>query len=76
MIPQVVISTGGIFATIFYCDATIYSPSIEQSFLDNQFLSSANDTGFDWYSKYGGGNTVLNVISHLKEKRVIFSIPL
>ena len=69
---QLVLSKGGIFETIFYCIATRYSLSIEQRLLKNQFISSTDDTNFSWCSKCGGGNYDLNVIFHLKEKRVLF----
>ena len=49
---------------------TSYSLSIEKSFLDNQFVSSKNDTNFDWHSIYGGENTGIKVIFHLKDERV------
>ena len=48
---------------------TSYSLSIDQRFLDNQFVSSMNDTDFSWYSKCGGGNDGLKFIFHLKYNR-------
>ena len=51
---EVVLSTYRIFETIFYCSVASYSLSIEQYFLDENFVSSKNDTGFAWYSKCGG----------------------
>ena len=71
MKPQVVISTGIIFETVLCCSVTIYYLSIDQCFLDNQFVSGTNYTGFSWYSKYGGLNSGLKYISHLKEKNVL-----
>ena len=68
MKPQLVILTGGIFETISYCNVTSYYLSIEHSLLNNQFLSSANDTDLFWYCKYGGGNNGLKVILHLKDE--------
>ena len=69
MKSQVVLSTGGIFGTIFYCIVTSYSLSIEQRFLDNQFVSSVNDTDFAWYSNCGGGDAGLKIIFHLKDEK-------
>ena len=66
---QVVISTSRIFETIFYCSVTSYSLSVDQSLLDNNFVSSKNDTDFAWYSKCGGGNSVLKVILRLKDDK-------
>ena len=54
---EVVLLTGRIFETIFFC-VTSYSFSIDQSFIDNTFLSSTNDDAFDWYSNCGGKNSV------------------
>ena len=51
---QLVLSTGDIFETIFYCIITSYSLSIEDRFLDNHFVSSTNYTGVSWYSKCRG----------------------
>ena len=66
---QLVLSTGGIFENIFYCSVIRYSLSIEQNFLDNQFVSSTNDTDFCWYSKCGGVNSGLKLIFHIKDKK-------
>ena len=61
----------------FYCRVARYSLSIEQRSLDNQFVSSKNDTDFDWYSKCEGENDGLKVIFHLKdEKGLIFNLSL
>ena len=69
MKSQVYLSIGSIFEAIFYCSITIYSPSIEKRFLDNQFVSSANDNDFAWCSKCGGGGSGLKFIFHLKHKK-------
>ena len=69
---QVFLSTGGIFD--FFCSVTSYSLSIEQRFLDEQFVSSVNDTGFAWYSKCVGDNAGIKFIFHLKyDKGRIFN---
>ena len=53
---------------------TRYSLSIEQRFLDNQFVSGKNDPDFTWYNKCGEENTGLKFIFHLKDdKGHIFS---
>ena len=54
----------------FYCIITSYSLSIEQQFLYNQFLSSANDTNYSWYNKCGEENDGLKVIFHIKGGKV------
>ena len=43
--------------------------SIGQNLLDNQFVSSTNDTCFFWYSKYGGANAGLKFIFHIKYEK-------
>ena len=75
MKSQVVLSTIGIFETIFYCSFTSYYLSVEHIFLDNHFLSGTNDTDFDWYSKCGGGNYGLKVIFRLKDDKGHISNP-
>ena len=73
---QVLLSTGGVFETFIFSD-TSYSLSIEQHLLDNPFVSSANDTGFAWYSKYGGEISDLKFIFHLKyDKGCILNLSL
>ena len=74
MKSQVVLSTGGMFETIFYCRFTRYPLSIIHSPLDDNFLSSTNDTDFAWFSKFIGGNAGLKVIFHIKnEHGIIFN---
>ena len=52
---KVVLSTVRIFEPIFIAALqAIYSLSIDQFFLGNQFVSSNNDTTFAWYSNCGG----------------------
>ena len=75
MKSQVVLSTRGIFETIFCCSITIYPFSTDQHLLDNKCVSSTKDTGFYWYSKCGGGNSGQNIIFHLRDQKGRIFIP-
>ena len=48
---------------------TSYSLWIDKHFLDNQFVSSTNDTDIAWYSKYVGGDSGLKFIFKIKYKK-------
>ena len=71
---QVVISTVGIFKTIFYWRVTSYSLSIDNNFLGDHFVSRTNDTDFSLYSKCGRGDSGPKVIFHIKENFIVFLI--
>ena len=61
---------------LLFFSVAIYSLSTDKRFLDNQCVSSTNDTGFAWYSKCGSKILASSLSSISNMIQVVFSIPL